>query len=413
MKKRIVITGMGVVSPLGIGLDKNWESLAAGKSGISGITRFDTENFPITIAGEARDFKSEDFVDKKEARRFDPFVILSIAAAEMAMQCAGLTSYKFDGERAGVIIGSGIGGFESICANHEAFLNGGYKRISPFFIPGSIINMASGIVSIRYKLLGPNSSVVTACATGSHAIGDAAKLIERGDADIMLAGGSESCIYPTAIGAFANMRALTRRNDAPEKASRPFDKDRDGFVMGEGAGVLVIESYDHAVKRNANILAEVVGYGLTSDAFHITAPDETGQGARRCMEMAVRDAGINLTDIDYINAHGTSTELNDALETKSIKELFGDHARKIHISSTKSMTGHMLGAAGAVEAIFTALALQNGVIPPTINLDTPDPACDLNYTPNKAVQAQIKYGLSNSFGFGGTNACLVLKRYEP
>jgi len=413
MKKRIVITGMGVISPLGVGLDKNWNNLIAGKSGIAPLTRFDTTNFPIAISGEVKDFNCEDFVDKKEARRFDTFIIYSLAAAEMAMQQSGLTNFPFDGERAGVIIGSGIGGFDSICSTHEAFLKGGYKKISPFFIPSAIINMASGLVSIRYKLLGPNSSVVTACSTGAHAIGDAAKLIERGDADIMVAGGTEYPIHPTAVGAFANMKALSRRNDAPEKASRPFDKDRDGFVMGEGAGVLIIESYEHAVRRNADILAEIVGYGLTGDAFHITAPDETGQGARRCMEMAVRDAGINLTDIGYINAHGTSTEYNDALETKSIKALFGEYAEKIHISSTKSMTGHLLGAAGAVEAIFTVLALQKGIIPPTINLETPDPACDLNYTPNNAVSARINYGLSNSFGFGGTNACLVLKRYEP
>ncbi len=413
MKKRIVITGAGVVSPLGVGLDKNWENLIAGKSGIGQLTRFDTTNFPVTIAGEVKDFNAEDFVDKKEARRFDTFIIYALAAAEMAMQHAGLTQYPFDGERAGAIIGSGIGGFDSICSTHESYLQGGYKKISPFFIPSAIINMASGLVSIRYKLLGPNSSVVTACATGTHAIGDAAKLIERGDADIMVAGGAEYPICPTATGAFANMKALSRRNDAPEKASRPFDKDRDGFVMAEGAGVVVLESYEHAARRNANILAEVVGYGLTSDAYHITAPDETGQGARRCMAMAVRDAGVNLTDIGYINAHGTSTEYNDALETKAIKELFGEHAKKLHISSTKSMTGHMLGAAGAVEAIFTALALQKGIIPPTINLENPDPACDLNYTPNKVVSAKINYGLSNSFGFGGTNACIVLKRYEP
>ena len=412
MKKRVVITGMGVVSPLGVGLERNWESLISGKSGIGRITRFDTTDFPVTIAGEVRDFNSDDFVDKKEARRYDMFIVYSLAAAEMAMKHSGLKENQFDGERAGVIIGSGIGGFNSICSTHEAVLKGGYRKISPFFIPSAIINMASGLVSIRYKLYGPNTSVVTACATGAHAIGDAAKLIERGDADIMVAGGTEYPVCVTAVGAFANMRALSRRNDAPEKASRPFDKDRDGFVIAEGAGVLILESYEHAAGRNAEIVAEIAGYGLTGDAFHITAPDETGMGACRCMAMAVRDAGINLADINYINAHGTSTEYNDAIETKAIKELFGEHSKKLYISSTKSMTGHTLGAAGAIEAIYTALALQKGVIPPTINLETPDPACDLNYTPNKAINATINYGLSNSFGFGGANASLLLKRYE-
>lgn len=411
MNKRVVITGVGMVTPLGTGVEKNWESLIAGKSGIAKLTRFDCSDFPVQIAGEVKDFNSDDFVDKKEARRFDPFIIYAIAAADMAMKSSGLSEYPFVSERAGALIGSGIGGFQTICDNHEAYLKGGYKKVSPFFIPSAIINMASGIVSIKHKLLGPNSSVVTACATGTHAVGDAFKIIARGDADIMLSGGAEYPVTAVAIAGFANMKALSRRNDEPEKASRPFDKDRDGFVAAEGAGVLVLESLEHAEKRGANIIAEVVGYGLTGDAHHITAPDDTGQGARRCMQMAINDAGINPSEVGYINAHGTSTEYNDMFETLAIKEVFGEHAYKLNISSTKSMTGHMLGAAGAVEAIFSALALKEGIIPPTINLDNPDERCDLNYTPNKAVKADIKYALSNSFGFGGTNASILLKKF--
>lgn len=413
MRKRIVITGAGIVSPLGVGVEENWKNLTAGVSGIGKITRFDITNAPVTIAGEIKGFNSDDFVDKKEARRYDPFVVYALAASELAMRDSGLKDYPFDRERAGVIVGSGIGGFVSICETQSDFEKGGYRKISPFFIPSAIANMGSGAVSIRYKLLGPNLCVVSACATGTHAIGDAAKLIERGDADIMLAGGSEAPITPIAFGGFANMKALSRRNDEPAKASRPFDKDRDGFVMAEGAAVLTLESLEHAQQRGAKILAEIVGYGLTSDAYHITAPDETGQGARRCMAMAIKDAGISPDQVDYINAHGTSTEYNDILETKAIKELFGSHAYKLQISSTKSMTGHMLGSAGAAEALYSALALKHGIIPPTINLDSPDPDCDLNYTPNKAVALPIKYALSNSFGFGGTNGTLLLKRYEP
>jgi 3-oxoacyl-[acyl-carrier-protein] synthase II len=383
-----------------------------GRSGIATISRFDPSGQPVTIAGEVKNFNPEDFVDKKEARRFGRFVIYAVAAADLAMKNSGLTDYSYDGTRAGVIIGSGIGGFEETCHTHINFLQGGYKKISPFFIPGTIINMGSGLVSLKYKLMGPHNSVVTACATGTNAIGDAMKIIERGDADIMLAGGSEDPITPTAVGAFASMRALSLRNNEPEKASRPFDKGRDGFVMAEGASVVVLESLEHAQKRNAPILAEVVGYGMTADAFHITAPDESGQGAIRCMNMAIKSANIKPSDVDYINAHGTSTEYNDMYETKAIKDVFGDHAYKLKISSTKSMTGHMLGATGAAEAIYMAYTLKTGMIPPTINFENPDERCDLDYTPNKAVAADVKYALSNSFGFGGVNACLILKKYE-
>ena len=328
------------------------------------------------------------------------------------MEHAGLDSSKYDNNRAGCIIGAGIGGFKSIEDTQEAYLGGGYKKVSPFFIPSAIINMASGVISIRYSLKGPNMSIVTACATGSHSIGDAARIIERGDADVMVAGGAEAAITPLAVGGFANMRALSRRNDNPTAASRPFDKDRDGFLIGEGGGVMVLESLDHALKRGAKIYAELVGYGMSSDAYHITMPSADGDGAKRCMAMAIKDAGITPDKVDYINAHGTSTPPNDVIETRAIKELFGSHAAKLKISSTKSMTGHLLGAAGAVEGIYTVMAINEGVIPPTINLTNPDPECDLDYVPNKPVKHNVVYGLSNSFGFGGTNASLLFKKYE-
>jgi 3-oxoacyl-[acyl-carrier-protein] synthase II len=412
MKKRIVVTGMGIVSPIGNDLSSNWSAVLDGKSGIGIISRFDTEGWPTRIAGEVRDLDFDLYVDPKEARRFDRAHLFAIAAGTMAMKAAELSADDYDPFRAGVNIGSGIGGFEMICSTYADFLRGGIRKVSPFFIPGAIINMASGLLSIRYRLKGANLSVVTACATGTHSIGDSAKLIERGDADVMLAGGTESPITEVAVAGFTNMKALSRRNDAPEKASRPFDKDRDGFVMGEGSGVLVLESLEHALKRDAPILAEVSGYGLTGDAYHITAPDETGSGAKRAMDMAVKDAGIALEEVGYINAHGTSTPYNDRIETLAIKELFKDHAKNLFVSSTKSMTGHTLGAAGAVEAIYSIMALINGVIPPTINLDNPDLECDLNYVPHKPVKADIRYALSNSFGFGGTNACLLFKKYE-
>jgi 3-oxoacyl-[acyl-carrier-protein] synthase II len=412
VQRRVVITGAGLVTPVGIGIDENWENITSGKSGVGEITHFDTSDFPVKIAGEVKNFTPEDFVDKKDCRKFDKFIIYSLVAAELAVQNSGLDINKIDSERAGTIIGSGIGGFKTIEDTHEILMTKGPKRISPFFIPSAIINMASGMTSIKYGLKGPNSSVVTACATGAHAIGDAFKIIQRGDADIMFAGGSESAITPLAVGGFSNMKALSRRNDEPEKASRPFDRDRDGFVMGEGAGILIIEELESALSRGADIIAEIVGYGLTSDAYHITAPDESGDGARRCMEMAIRDASIRPEDIEYINAHGTSTPYNDTIESRAIKSAFGEHAYNLAVSSTKSMTGHLLGAAGSVEAIYSAFAIKKGVLPPTINLEASDDECDLDYVPNKARKQIISYALSNSLGFGGTNASLVFKKYE-
>ncbi|KAA0258802.1 beta-ketoacyl-ACP synthase II [Deferribacter autotrophicus] len=412
MKKRVVITGIGLVTPIGIGVDENWQGLLSCKSGVGQLTKFDASEFPVKIAAEVKNLTPENYVDKKDVKRFDEFIVFALVAAELASRDAGLNFDNIEHEEAGAIIGSGIGGFQTIEEQHEIYLNKGYRRVSPFFIPSAIINMASGAISIRYGLKGPNSSVVTACATGSHAVGDAFKIIQRGDAKIMFAGGAESAITPLAVAGFANMKALSKRNDEPEKASRPFDKDRDGFVMGEGAGILILEELEHALKRNAKIYAEVVGYGMTGDAYHITAPDESGDGAVRAMKMAIKDAGINPEDVDYINAHGTSTPYNDAIETRAIKTVFGEHAYKLMVSSTKSMTGHLLGAAGSVEAAYCALALKNGMIPATINLDEPDPECDLDYVPNKPKTANIKYALSNSFGFGGTNACLLLKKYE-
>lgn len=412
MRNRVVVTGMGVVSPLGNTLKDNWANLLAGKSGAGYITKFDASAFPVRIDAEVKNFDPADYVDKKEVKKFDNFVFLAVAAASEAMEQAGLDSSKYDHSRAGCIIGAGIGGFKTIEDTQEAYLKGGYKKVSPFFIPSAIINMASGVISIRYSLKGPNVSIVTACATGTHSIGDAARMIERGDADVMVAGGAESAITPLAVGGFANMRALSRRNDDPATASRPFDKDRDGFLIGEGGGVMVLESLEHALKRGAKIYAELAGYGMSSDAYHITMPSADGDGAKRCMAMAVKDADITPDKVDYINAHGTSTPPNDVIETRAIKELFGDHARKLKISSTKSMTGHLLGAAGAVEGIYTVMAINEGIIPPTINLTNPDPECDLDYVPNKPVKHDVVYGLSNSFGFGGTNASLLFKKYE-
>ncbi|MDR2104960.1 MAG: beta-ketoacyl-ACP synthase II [Deferribacteraceae bacterium] len=412
MRKRIVVTGMGIVSPIGGDLVSNWNAVLSGKSGIGLISGFNTEGWPTRIAGEVKDFNFDGFVDPKEARRFDRAHLLAIAAGVMAMQSANLTNGGYDPFRAGINIGSGIGGFGLICSTYADFLKGGIRKVSPFFIPGAIINMSSGLLSIRYQLKGPNLSVVTACATGTHAIGDSAKLIERGDVDIMLAGGTESPLTEVAVAGFTNMKALSRRNDEPERASRPFDRDRDGFVMGEGAAVLALESLEHALNRGAPIAAEIVGYGITGDAFHITAPDETADGSKRAMQMALNDAGIAPEEVGYINAHGTSTFYNDRLETLAVKKLFKEHAYKLYMSSTKSMTGHMLGAAGAAEAIYSIMALQTGDIPPTINLENPDPECDLNYVPNKPIKADIAYALSNSFGFGGTNGCILLKKYE-
>ena len=412
MKHIVVVTGMGVVSPLGNSVKENWNNLIAGKSGAGELTKFDASSFPVKIAAEVKNFNPEDHMDKKEVKKFDYFLFYAIAAAAQAYKDSGLDHYNFDKNRAGCCIGAGIGGFKTIEDSQELYLQGGYRKVSPFFIPSAIINMSNGLVSIRYGLKGPNVSIVTACSTGSHSIGDAARMIERGDADIMFAGGSEAAITPLAVSGFANMRALSRRNDEPTKASRPFDKDRDGFLIGEGGGVIVLESLEHALKRNAKIYCQIAGYGITGDAYHITMPSEDGDGAKRCMAMAIKDAGITPDKINYINAHGTSTPPNDVIETRAIKSLFGEAAKKVKISSTKSMTGHLLGAAGAVESIYSILAINEGIVPPTINIDNQDPECDLDYTPWKPAKHNIEYALSNSFGFGGTNASLVFKKYE-
>ncbi|GAB6935809.1 beta-ketoacyl-ACP synthase II [Calditerricola yamamurae] len=411
-KRRVVITGVGVISPVGNDAQTFWASLLAGKSGIGPVTHFDASEFPTRIAGEVKDFDPSAYMDKKDVKRTDRFVQFAIAATKMALEDARLKIEKQDPERVGVYIGSGIGGLATWEDQHRVLLEKGPRRVSPFLIPMMIANMAAGQVSIHFGLKGPNSAPITACATGTHAIGDAFKIIQRGEADVMVAGGTEATIRPLAFAGFCAARAMSTRNDEPEKASRPFDKDRDGFVMGEGAGVLILEELEHAKRRGAPIIAEVIGYGMSADAFHLTQPDPDGDGAKRAMLAAIRDAGIRPEEVDYINAHGTSTELNDKVETQAIKAAFGEHAYKLAVSSTKSMTGHMLGAAGAVEAIATALALRDQILPPTINYETPDPACDLDYVPNEARRAPVRVALSNSFGFGGHNATIALKRYE-
>lgn len=410
--RRVVITGIGIVSPLGTGLEKNWSALTNGKSGIGPITRFDAAEMPVRIAGEVRDFNPDEFVDKKEARKMDLFILYALAAAEMALADSGLVISEENAERVGVVVGSGMGGLPAIEKYHEAMLQNGYRKISPFFIPMSIINLAAGQISIKSGAKGPNLAPVSACATGTHAIGDAFRIIQRGDADAAFAGGTESTVCPMAMGGFSVMKALSNRNEAPELASRPFERSRDGFVLAEGAGIVMLEEYETAKKRGAPIYAEVVGYGLTGDAFHLTAPAPEGEGAARCMRMALNTAGVNPEAVDYINAHGTSTPFNDLYETMGIKHVFGDHAYKLMVSSSKSMTGHMLGAAGGVEAIFSALAISRSVVPPTINHLEPDPDCDLDYVPNEARQAEVKVALSNSFGFGGTNASLLLRKVD-
>ncbi len=410
-RKRIVITGLGMVTPIGNSVEENWKSILDGKSGANNITRFDVSDFPVKIAAEVKNFDPENYVDKKDVKKFDLFIFYALAAATEAFNSSGLAESGFDPYRVGVAIGSGIGGFYTIEQSHETIMTAGTRRVSPFFIPSAIINMANGLVSIKFQLKGPNISIVTACATGTHSIGDAARIIERGDADVMLAGGTEAAVTPLSVAGFSNMRALSRRNDEPQKASRPFDKNRDGFLVGEGAGVVVLESLEHATARGAKIYGEVVGYGMTGDAYHITMPDETGDGASRCMTLALNDANISVEDIGYINAHGTSTPFNDVIETRAMKKVFGDHAYKVKISSTKSMTGHLLGAAGAVEGIYSLLALNNSLVPATLNLDTPDEECDLDYTPKVNGKLDAEYALSNSFGFGGTNATLVFKKY--
>jgi 3-oxoacyl-[acyl-carrier-protein] synthase II len=411
-RKRVVVTGLGAVTPLGLNVRDSWEAAIAGKVGIGPITQFDASTYPVQIAGEVKDFDPSAYIEAKEIKKMDRFIHLAMAAAIMAAEDSGLQVTPENAERVGVIIGSGIGGLNSIEYYHRALLEKGPRRVSPFFIPMVCINLASGNVSIRLGAKGPNSAVVTACATGSHSIGEAFKIIQRGDADAMIAGGAESVICPLAVAGFAAMKALSTRNDAPEKSSRPFDVDRDGFVMGEGTGIVVLESLDSALARNARIYAEISGYGMSGDAFHISSPAPEGEGAGRCMAIALKDAGIEPEKIDYINAHGTSTKYGDELETMAIKKVFGEHAYKLCVSSTKSMTGHLLGAAGGVEAIFNILSIVNGIVPPTVNLDNPDPECDLDYVPHKARQQDVEYAMSNSFGFGGTNACLVFNKYR-
>jgi 3-oxoacyl-[acyl-carrier-protein] synthase II len=405
------VTGVGLVSPLGIGTEANWEALCAGRSGIGPITRFDAAQFSARIAGEVKNFDPLQYVDKKDVKKMDIFIQLAIAASQYALDDAKLKVSPEMSTRTGVFIASGIGGFTTIEREHKALLEGGPRRISPFFIPAAIINLAAGQVSIRFGAKGPNSATCTACSASAHAIGDAFEIIKRNDADVMIAGGSEAAITPMGVGGFAAMRALSTRNDEPARASRPFDKDREGFVMGEGSGVIILEELEFATRRGASIYAELVGYGMSADAFHITAPSEDGDGGMRVMQSALNHAGVQPQQVDYINAHGTSTPFNDKLETLAIKRVFGDHARKLAISSTKSMTGHLLGAAGGLEAGITVLAIRHQLIPPTINYETPDPECDLDYVPNTKRAAKIEFALSNSFGFGGTNGALLFKRF--
>ncbi len=412
MKRRVVVTGLGLVTALGKDVPTTWNALLKGESGADYIKKFDTEDFSVKFACEVKDFDVQNYLPKKEARRMGAFTHFAIAASDEAIKNSGLVIDDSNSEMVGTYISSGIGDFWAIEREHEKLLKSGPGRVSPFFIVSAIVNLASGNVSIRHGAKGPNSATATACSAGSHAIGDSFRIIERGDADAMICGGAESAITPMSVAGFASMRALSTRNDDPKRASRPFDAERDGFVIGEGAGLLILEELEFAKARGANILAEIVGYGMTSDAFHVTAPDETGSGPRRVMQKAIKDAGISPEDIGYINAHGTSTPYNDKFETKAIKKCFGEHAYKLAVSSTKSMTGHALGAAGGIEAVFGIKALNENVLPPTINYETPDPECDLDYIPNEAREAKVDYVLSNSFGFGGTNACLIFKRYE-
>jgi 3-oxoacyl-[acyl-carrier-protein] synthase II len=411
MKRRVVVTGLGLITPLGTGIQKTWEGICKGASGIDRITTFDTSEFPVQIAGEVKDFNPEDFIERKEIKKMDVFIQYALSAGSMAIEDAGLKIIEENADRVGVIVGAGIGGIHTIERYHSVLLENGQRRISPFFIPMLITNLAAGQISMRFGARGPNSCVTTACAAGTHAIGDSFKIIQRGDADAMIAGGSESAITPLTIAGFANMKALSSRNDTPQKASRPFDVERDGFVIAEGAGIVVLEELEVALARRAKIYAEVTGYGMTADAYHMTAPDPEGRGVVNCMRVALRDAGIAPEAVNYINAHGTSTPYNDKHETSAIKHVFGEHVHQLAVSSTKSMTGHLLGAAGGVEAAFCALALSEGIIPPTINYEHPDPECDLDYVPNHARHIDLENVISNSFGFGGTNACIVLKKY--
>jgi 3-oxoacyl-[acyl-carrier-protein] synthase II len=410
--RRLVVTGLGAVTPIGLTANESFKSIVEGKSGISHITSFDASNFRVRIAGEVKGFNPQAFVPKKDVKKYDLFSLYAIAATKEALDDAGIDLNKEDKTKIGVSVGSGIGGLPTIEKYTEIYMKKGERFISPFFIPLAVINMASCDIAILYGLEGPNFSNVTACATGAHSIGLAMRAIQYGDADIMIAGGTESTICPMAIGGFSSMKALSTRNDEPKKASRPFDKDRDGFIVSEGAGVIVLEEYEHARRRGAEIYAELCGFGMSCDAYHITAPDPDGEGASLAIESALKDAHCNLENVDYINAHGTSTPYNDITETRAIKRLFKEYAYKLCISSNKSQIGHLLGAAGGVEAVFVALTIKEGIIPPTINLERPDPECDLNYIPNVAQEKKINVAISNSFGFGGTNAVLVFKRYE-
>ncbi|WP_042678467.1 beta-ketoacyl-ACP synthase II [Anaerosalibacter massiliensis] len=410
--KRVVITGLGPITPIGIGKEDYWKSLMEGKSGISRITNFDPENHASKIAGEVKDFRPEDYIEKREAKRMDKFSQLAIAGTILAMKDSKLDVDKIDKERAGVILGSGVGGIETLEKEHTKLLEKGPKRVSPFFIPMMIANMGPGHITMLYDFRGPSFTITTACASGTHAIGESFRLIQNGACDIVVTGGSEAAVSPIAVAGFSSMRALSTRNDEPEKACRPFDKGRDGFVIGEGAGILILEELEHAVKRGAHIYGEVVGYGATSDAYHITAPDPEAKGAANAMKIALEDGQVDYREVDHINAHGTSTYYNDKLETLAIKTVFKEHANKISISSTKSMTGHLLGAAGGIEAIASVLAIEKDKVPPTINYEASDPECDLDYTPNKPIDREINYALSNSLGFGGHNATILFKKYE-
>ncbi len=410
-RRRVVVTGLGIVSPVGSTIEKAWGNITAGKSGISKIDCFDASAFSVQIAGQTRDFVVDDYLSKKDQRKMDPFIHYGIGAGIQAVEDSGFEVTEENADRIGVAIGSGIGGLPGIEKSNEAYLKGGPKKISPFFVPSNIINMVSGNLSIMKGYRGPNISIVSACTTGTHNIGDAARMIMYGDADIMIAGGAEMATCPLGIGGFAAAKALcSTHNDDPEAASRPFDLNRNGFVLGDGAGVIVLEEYESAKARSANIYCELVGYGMSSDAYHMTSPAEGGSGGAKCMQNALADAGLNLTDVDYINAHGTSTPAGDVAETQGIRSTFGDHANKLAVSSTKSMTGHLLGAAGGVEAVFSILGLYHGILPPTINYDTPDSKCDLDYVPNEARDKNINVALSNSFGFGGTNGTVVMKK---
>jgi 3-oxoacyl-[acyl-carrier-protein] synthase II len=412
LKRRVVVTGIGLITPVGNSVETTWSALLQGKSGVDYIKKFDVEKFPVRFAAEVKDFDPLAYIEKKEARKMGAFIHYAIAASDEAIKDSGLTINDDNAEQTGTYISSGIGDFWAIEREHSKLLNDGPGRVSPFFIPSAIVNLAAGQVSIRHGAKGPNSATATACSAGAHAIGDSFRIIERGDADVMICGGAESAITPMSVAGFAAMRALSTRNDDPQHASRPFERDRNGFVIGEGAGIVILEELESAKRRGAKIYAELVGYGMTADAFHITMPDETGSGAIRVMQKALKDAGVAPESVDYINAHGTSTPYNDKFETAAIKQTFGEHAYKLAVSSTKSMTGHLLGAAGGIEGVFSVLAIHHNIVPPTINYVNPDPDCDLDYVPNEPREKSVRYALSNSFGFGGTNAALLFKRYE-